>query len=175
MSFHELRTDKISGLVVVCFGMFMIVFGTFALSIILLQSLIFKTMPPIPVGPDGFDFTTTMRKMHALWWTYMPITIAGGLVFAVCGRLIYRGSNAARRIAQFNAVLGYVWGIAYAWSCSQLVDAFPVPGMVMDDSVVEVIKIGSLFLNLLFELMFPTAILFLLSRPKSQTMDAIVC
>lgn len=174
-SFDELRTDKASGIIVGCVGILMAGFGAFGLAIILLQRLMIDFAGPIPVHPDGFNFEKTMRAGHAVWLTYMPFTIGGGLVFAVCGLLIYRGSNHARRVAQLNAVLGYAWGIGYSWSCSWLVDRFAFPEFELNESSIELLRIVSLIVGLIGASAIPSAVLFLLSRPKNQTIDAIVC
>ena len=174
-SLDELRTDKASGIIVGCIGIIMAGFGAFGLAIILFQRLMLDFAGPIPVHPDGFNFEKTMRDAHTVWLTYMPFTIGGGILFAVCGLLIYRGSTPARRVAQLNAVLGYVWGIAYSWSCSRLVDRFAFPEFELNDSSIEWLKIVSLAASLIFNAAIPTALLFLLSRPKNQTIDAIVC
>jgi hypothetical protein len=174
-SLDELRTDKASGIIVGCVGIIMAGYGAFGLVIVKLQSLVIDFGGPIPVRPDGFDFAKMMRDMHTVWLTYMPFTVGGGILFAVCGLLIYRGSNHARRVAQLNAILGYAWGSGYSWSCSHLVERFFVPGVELSESSIEVLRIGMLIMSIIFNAAIPTALLFLLSRTKNQTIDAILC
>src|SRR5258707_614475 len=80
----------------------------FGLVIVAFQRLIMSATPPNrPVGFEHFD--EMMRAVQGAFITYLPFMIAGGLVFGVAGFYIYRGSLVARRIAQINTVLGFIW------------------------------------------------------------------
>src|SRR4051794_39567850 len=65
-----------------------------------------------------------MEAVHSVWIIYMPLMLAGGLAFLVAGYRVLYGSELARRIAQVNAVLGYVWLAAYAVSCYRIMPVF---------------------------------------------------
>src|SRR5580765_3691317 len=110
---ESLRSDKVAGLITGVFGLVLVVFGGFALVIVAFQRLSMSMTPPgRSVGFEHFD--EMMRAVQGAFITYLPFMIVGGLVFGVAGFYIYRGSMVARRIAQTNAVLGFIWVVAYS-------------------------------------------------------------
>ncbi len=144
--------------------MVMVAFGTFALLMVLAQRILFSTMQPIPPDPPGIAFMKTMDAIHGVWLVYMPLMIAGGLVFAVGGIGLVRGSEIARRIAQANAVLGYVWLIAYGVSCYRIMPLFEeLSGLPM-----RLFGVVSILVTTLIFATVPTGLLYLLSRPNSE-------
>jgi hypothetical protein len=163
-----LRTDKVSGIVTLVFGLMMIAFGSFGLLIVALQRLMIAATMQNPQNADMSRVVEAMKAIHGVWFIYLPLMVAGGLVFAVCGFFLLRGSFAARRIAQANAICGYVWGIAYSISCYQIMDVVMPQTPELPDSVRTAFMWLSLVGGTLLNALFPTALLYLLSRPRSK-------
>jgi hypothetical protein len=168
----SLRTDRNSGIITCIFGGVMIPFGAFGLLMVALQRLMFSTLPPIPAtDPHGKLFLETMHLIHGAWLIYMPLLIVIGVVFVVAGIQLFRGSQVARRVAQVNAGLCYVWLIAYAVSCYQILPtmldlfaSFPnAPPRPFLQAFAHISAVGTT----LFHALFPTVLLYLLSRPRS--------
>ena len=120
-----------------------------------------------PAKADADKFLETMQAVHRVWFTYLPIMIAGGVVFAVAGYYLSRGSLTARRIAQANAIAGYVWLAAYIMSCYPLMDDL-MPQGILPAPVRIAFKWFTLIFGTLQGAAFPTLLLFLLSRPRQQ-------
>jgi hypothetical protein len=168
----SIRTDKVSGIITCAFGIVMIGFATFGLLIVALSRVLISTMPPIPQGPDGASFTQAMHAMHAIhgvWFIYLPLMIAGGIVFAVCGFCVHRGSLAARRVAQANAICGYIWVTAYSISCYQIMDIIGPPPDVLPEPARTALHRSAILVGTLIHAAFPTGLLYILSRPRNQT------
>ena len=176
-NFNPLRTDKVSGILTGSFGITMMGFSGFCLLIILLQRALFAAIGQIPSGPDGFDFAATMNALHQVWFTYMPMMFGGGLVFAICGWRSYRGSHAARRVAQANALLGYAWGVFYTLAAADLSDRFGPQEFPFELSpqMLASYRWFMIGAGVALNSLFPTGLLFILPPPKQQTLDAIVC
>ena len=104
--------------------------------------------------------------MHGVMLVYLPATIAGGIIFAVAGFFVQRGSLAARRVAQANAIAGYVWVIAYSISCYQISNVASPPLDRLPESARIVLQGISVVLGALFAAAFPTGLLYVLSRPS---------
>ncbi len=173
---NPLRTDKVSGTLTGGFGVTMMGFSAFGLLIVVLQCAAIATMGPIPIRPDGFDFGAAMNAMHRLWFLYMPLMFAGGLVFAICGWRIYRDSVIARHVAQCNAVLGYLWGIAYTLAAVALMDQFgkhEIP-FELSPQLMAGYRWFVIIASIAFNSLFPTGLLLILPQPKQQTLDAIL-
>jgi hypothetical protein len=159
-----LRTDKVSGIVTLIFGLLMIGFATFGLTIVGFQRLVMQDSQ----NAEMSRIVESMKAMHGVWFIYLPLMMLGGLVFAVSGFFLSRGSLAARRIAQINAICGYMWGIAYSMSCYQIMDVVMPRTPALPDSARTAFMWVSLVVGTLLNAAFPTAMLFLLSRPTSK-------
>jgi hypothetical protein len=163
-----LRTDKISGLVTLVFGLLMIGFGAFSLAIVGFQRLVITGLMQDPQNADMSRVAEGMKAVHGVWFIYLPLMMLGGLVFVVSGFFLSRGSLTARRIAQINAICGYMWGIAYSMSCYQIMDVVMPQTPALPDSARTAFMWGSLVGGTLINAAFPTALLYLLSRPASK-------
>jgi hypothetical protein len=160
----DLRRDKTAGMLTGLFGLLMMSFAGLGLLIAETQQLII-TQVGLPNDARGIAFKNALAAVHSIWNTYLPLTLAGGAVFAVAGYYLYRGSTVARRVAQFNALAGYVWTIAYLVAVCQAAalwhpDFFDIP-----EPFATVWKWTSIVLGTLMSLGIPTALLLLLSRP----------
>ena len=158
-----LSNDKVAGLITGTCGLAMIVFGAFGLLIVAFQRLMMSAAPPSrpPVGFEHFD--EMMQAVQGAFITYLPFMIAGGMVFGIAGFYIYRGSLVARRIAQTNAVLGFIWIIAYSitgYRVMQTMQDLPI----YQDSVFQW---ASIIINLIILLAFPASLLYILRLPKA--------
>jgi hypothetical protein len=163
-----LRTDKVSGIVTLIFGLLMIGFATFGLTIVGFQRLVISLLMQDSQNAEMSRIVESMKAMHGVWFIYLPLMMLGGLVFAVSGFFLSRGSLAARRIAQINAICGYMWGIAYSMSCYQIMDVVMPQTPALPDSARTAFMWVSLVVGTLLNAAFPTAMLFLLSRPTSK-------
>jgi hypothetical protein len=170
----SLRTDRNSGILTCICGVLMSVFAAVALLMVALQRLMLTTMPPIPTSDArGKLFLQTMHRMHDIWLLYMPLMLAGGVVFAIAGfRLLY-GSQLARRVAQINASVGYLWLIAYALSCYQfaptMLDLFAsFPGSPPKPALTAFFHF-SIVGTTLFQAVLLTGLLYTLSRPRPSS------
>jgi hypothetical protein len=154
------RSDKIAGLITGTFGLVMIVFGAFGLVIVAFQRLVMSASPPNQHA--SFEhFDEMMRAIQGVFISYLPLMIAGGVVFGVAGIYIYRGSLVARRIAQTNAVVGFGWIIAYmiaSYRVMQSMHELPI-------SQSPVFQWASIIVNLIILLAFPAALLYILRHP----------
>lgn len=164
----SLRTDNVSGAITCAFGLVMIAFASFGLMIVALQRLILTTMPPIPQNPNTPPFSDMMHAIHGVWFVYLPIMIGGGAIYAVAGFHVRRGSLTARRVAQANAFVGYLWVIAYSISCYQIMRIIPPPPDILPEPASTVFQWISIVVGTLTGAAFPTGLLFLLSRPPAQ-------
>ncbi|WP_146594782.1 hypothetical protein [Novipirellula galeiformis] len=122
-------------------------------------------MPPMPQNPNGASVADAMRAIHGVWFIYLPIMIVGGIVYAVSGFYVRRGSFAARRVAQANAIVGYIWVVAYSISCYQIIGP---PPDVLPEPASTVFQWFSIIVGALIGAAFPTGLLYLLSRPQNQ-------
>ena len=163
----SLRTDNLSGTITCVFGIVMIGFASFGLIIVALQRVMISAMPPMP--QNGPSVTDMMHAIHGVWFIYFPIMIVGGIIYAVAGFHVRRGSLAARRVAQGNAICGYIWVIAYSISCYQIMDIIGPPPDVLSEKASAVFQWFSIVLGTLMGAAFPTGLLYILSRPQKQT------
>jgi hypothetical protein len=163
-----LRTDNVSGIITGVFGVVMAGFAGFGLLIVALQRVMLSAMPPFPHDPSGVSVVDAMHAIHGVWFVFFPLMIAGGIVFAVSGFYVRRGSLAARRVAQANAILGYVWLVAYMASCHRVSDRFFPPPDLLPMPAAGVLQWVSLVMGTLMGAAFPTGLLFILSRPREQ-------
>ena len=152
------RSDKVAGLATGTLGLGMVLFGSFALVIVAFQRTMMRSIPP-----NDDQFGEMMIAVHGVFITYLPFMIAGGLVFAAAGFFIYRGSPAARRIAQVNTVVGVVWIITYSITSYRMIQKMPMLPPVYQDPVFQW---GSIIVNLIILLAFPAALFYILSHPK---------
>jgi hypothetical protein len=99
--------------------------------------------------------------------------ILGGLGFAICGHFIQRGSLPARRIAQAIALCGYVWIALYAIAGYRI---FPLIAPTGDLPIVgrpnEWFRGIWITAGTMLMLVFPTALLFILSRPRHSSLKS---
>jgi hypothetical protein len=163
-----LRTDKVSGIVTLVFGLLMIGFASFGLAIVGFQRLVIAGTMQNPQNADMSRVVEGMTAIHGVWFIYLPLMALGGLVFVVSGIFLSRGSLTARRIAQANAICGYVWGIAYSISCYQIMDVVMPQTPALPDSARTVFAWSGLVSSTLINAAFPTALLYLLSRPAAK-------
>lgn len=166
----SLRTDRVSGIITWVFGLVMIGFATFGILIIVIQRAMIGAMPPMPMNPNepGVSVIDAIYAVHGIWFIFLPLMIAGGIVFAFAGFRLQRGSTAARRLAQANAVCAYVWVIAYLASCIRVMEVIgPPPGMV-PGRLSLLFQFVSFVVGGLMLAAFPTGLLFVLSRPGNR-------
>lgn len=166
----SLRTDNVSGAITCAFGIVMVAFASFGLMIVALQRLILTTMPPIPQNPGAPPFTDMMYAIHGVWFVYLPIMIVGGVIYAVAGFYVRRGSLPARRIAQANAIVGYIWAIAYSVSCYRIMQIMPPP-IDLSEPASMAFKLVTMIFGTLVSAAFPTALLLILCRPSGQAAE----
>jgi hypothetical protein len=146
----------------------MIAFAVFGLMIIALQRVLLATMPPIPQNPCDPPFADMLDAAHSVWFVYLPLMFGGGIIYVVAGFLVRRGSHAARRIAQANAIAGYLWVIAYSISCYQIIHLVSPPKDVLPEPANAVFQWMSIIGGTVTGAAFPTGLLYLLSRPSDQ-------
>jgi len=162
------RSDKVAGVITGVFGLLIAGFGAFGLVIVAFQRLMDQAIPRNTTRNQlpGFEhFDEMMAAVQNTFITYLPFMIAGGLIFGVAGYFIYRGSLAARRIAQINALLGFVWIIAYSIRSYRVLQTMIDLGFPLNLSPASqlVMIIG----NTIFMFVFPSALLYILKRPKA--------
>lgn len=177
-----LRTDKVSGTITCGFGIVMIVWASLGLVILAIQRAMLETMPQRNPPPGFPAVADIMHAAHGVMYVYLLIAIAGGIVYAVAGFYVRRGSSIARRVAQANALAGYLWIATYLISTNRLASAFMEPFAAPADTVPEpMVLMFQLFAILFYALApvstfvsvqisaaFPTALLYILSRPRDQ-------
>ncbi|QDU28347.1 hypothetical protein ETAA8_34470 [Anatilimnocola aggregata] len=161
----SLRSDFASGIITGVFGVLMTLFAGFALLIIALQRAMLGMMPVRPGERHGIDVMKVADTIHGIWFFYMPLTLVGGLVFAISGYYLYRGSNVARRVAQLNAICGFAWTVAYAISCGQASE-IQAELMSMPAPMVALNRWFTIIATIVFGSLFPGALLIVLIRPK---------
>ena len=162
------RSDKNAGTIICGLGIAMVVLGAFCLGIVGLQRVVIASMLPIQPGPGTANFMAGMDGLHRICLLYLPVMILGGMVFAVSGFYIRRGSLVARRCAQLNAVCGYVWGFCNAFSCWKVGSHLgPPPGI--PSTVYFAMQIVCGVGGVLMFVAIPTVLLLILNRPKTQT------
>jgi hypothetical protein len=92
----------------------------------------------------------------------------GGIGFGVSGFHFRRGSLAARRVAQANAIFGYIWVVAYSISCYQTMDIIGPSPDVLPESASTVFQWFSIIVSTLIGSTSPAGSLHILSRPEDQ-------
>lgn len=163
----SLRTDNISGAITCAFGIVMVAFASFGLMIVALQRLILTSMPPIPQNPGAPPFTDMINGIHGVWFVYLPLMIGGGIIYAIAGFHVRRGSLIARRVAQANALAGYIWGIGYLASCYRIMQIMPPP-LDLPEPASMAFRLVTMIFGTLVSAAFPTGLLFILSRRAGQ-------
>lgn len=160
----SVRSDKVAGVITGIFGLVLVGFGGFGLMIVAFQRLM-MSIPTTPGNhPAGFEhFDEMMRAVQDAFITYLPLMIAGGLVFGIAGFYIYRGSQSARRIAQTNAVLGFVWIIAYTIMSYRVTQMMAGPPFNISPQFIW----SSIVVNLIIQFAFPAALLYMLRSPRT--------
>ncbi|MBA3313917.1 MAG: hypothetical protein M3552_01265 [Planctomycetota bacterium] len=164
----SLRSDKVAGAITCVFGIVMIGFASFFLLVMTLQRHLILGMPSLRQSAKGDSVIEAMHAIHGVWFTYLPLTIVGGICFALAGFQIHRGSRPARRVAQATAIGGYIWIIAYAISCYRILDVIGAAVGAFPESANEGFRWLTLAGTAIFAA-FPTSLLYLLSRPQSDT------
>ena len=152
----SLRTDKVSGVITLVFGIVLIAFATYGLLILAVQRLLMVVTPEMAAAVDA---------IQQIWVIYFPIMIIGGFVYAIAGFYILRGSLVARRIAQANAICGYAWVMAYSIRCYEVMDVIGPHNI--GEPARSVLQWSIMFISVLSGMAFPTALLYLLSRPRN--------
>lgn len=147
----------------------MIGLTSFGLIVIALQRVTISAMRPMPQNPNRSSMIDMMHAIQGVAFIYFPIMIVGGIIFGVAGFHVLRGSLAARRIAQANAICGYIWIIAYSYSCYQAMDANGPTPHWMSESASTILQWFSIVVSALMFAAFPTALLYILSRPQNQS------
>ena len=162
------RSNESAGAIICAVGIVMMVLGLTILSIVGLQRVVFASMPPIPPSPGSAQFLATISVIHRIALLFMPIMIAGGIVFAVTGFHIQRGSLAARRCAQVNAACGYLWGFCFGFTSWEIGSQLgPPPGM--SPTLYFPFQIVCGIGNALMLVAIPTLLLCILRRPKIES------
>jgi hypothetical protein len=165
------RSDLVAGVITCASGVAMAGFGAFGLAIALVQRVMLQATP-LPDDPRGAAVIESMRAIHGVWFVFLPLLVAGGLVFALSGWLVARGSQRARRVAQANAVAGYAWVIAYSVRCHQVMDAFAPVEMLPPPA--RAIFLGfTLVMGTLLGAAVPTGLLWVLSRARPTGQHAL--
>lgn len=161
------RSDKVAGIVTSVFGLLMTAFACFGLLILRLQRMVILGMPSEHEDAEAAAVMKAMMAIHHVWFIYLPLMILGGLILVGSGWWLFHGSQVARRIAQATALGGYVWSVAYAVSCYQIMDD------IMPRGLPEPARVAFMWLSLvigtLISAAFPSALLFLLSRPRDRS------
>jgi hypothetical protein len=166
----SLRTYKVSGIVTLLFGIGVIGFSAFGLMIVALQTILVSTMPPIPKSPYSARFLGAMQALHNTWLFFLPLLMIGGITFACAGYYTFRGSIVARRIAQATAICSYIWLVGYSVSCAQVVDGFSLPPGLNPDVAMPVLRWVTIVFGILLSAVFPTSLLYILSRSHEKEM-----
>jgi hypothetical protein len=73
---------------------------------------------------------------------------------------------AARRLAQGNALLGYVWIVTYSISCYRVATLIPLPFDELNRPAMDLYRSVSIVATTFISAAFPTALLYILSRPQ---------
>ena len=157
----SLRTNKVSGVITLVFGIVLIAFATYGLLILAVQRLLMVVTPEMGAG---------VNAIWDIWVVYFPFMILGGLVYAIAGFYILRGSLVARRVAQANAICGYAWVIAYSIRCYEVIDVIGPHNI--GEPARSVFQWLIMFISVLTGLGLPTALLYLLSRPRNWNLTA---
>ncbi|MCE9552504.1 MAG: hypothetical protein K8T91_03880 [Planctomycetes bacterium] len=156
------RTDKVSGVITCGFGIVMTGFALFGLLIITIQRFVFSMAPR--QGAHSAQFLVSMKAVHSVMFLYLPLLMLGGVVLAVAGFYVVRGSRLARRIAQVTAVCGYVWLGGYVYGCYQVIFTLHPTATDVAPRAVMVFDWFSLIGGTVLGAAFPSGLLFLLSR-----------
>ena len=146
----------------------MVAFGSCALLMVVLQRTILSVIPPIAQDAQDTAFMSAIDAIHGVWAIYMPLMIAGGLMYAITGLCLRYASEFARRLAQINAVLGYVWLAAYAVSCYHLVPTCEKLWGLMPSPVIESFGVVSIVGTTVIFAAIPTGLLVSLSRERTS-------
>jgi hypothetical protein len=166
---RSLRTDKVSGTITGVFGLMMVGFASFGLIIVGLQRVMFSFMPKPPREDQGVPIDVVMDAIHGVWFIFFPLMIAGGIVFAIAGYYLRRGSQTARRVAQVNALLGYLWVIGYIFSCYRVIDVIAPSPEFVPAEVSRGFQWFSLVLGFFMSAGFPTGLLLVLCGSRGET------
>ena len=86
----------------------------------------------------------------------------------LAGIRIFKGSSTARRVAQVNAVLAYVWLISYALACYRIMWLLPTPFDEISKPAMDAFRWLSLIGTTFIAALFPTGLLFILRRPSAN-------
>lgn len=165
---ESMRTDHTAGFLTGLFGMAMMGFATFGLFGVFAQRVVLASIGPIPISPDGLDFEAAAAAIHGLFLTFLPLQFVVGLLFAICGWQIYRGSRAARRFAQALACIGIGGCAAYAWSCASLLEKFDQlsPFSKFSPELSFIFEGVMILITFLMSASFPAGLLVILRAPK---------
>lgn len=164
-----IRTDKISGLITVLFGIALIVFASQGLGIIAIQRIIFTLMHSFPVDADGTaKEQRAFDAVHGVLAVYFPVMFLIGVIFAFTGyRIRTCGSILARRIAQGNTMVACVALAAYLYSCMAIIEDMRGFG-VFPEPAHSVVMAASFTTSALMAFPFIVGMFFVLTRPSKQ-------
>ena len=165
---NSLRTDKVSGTITCAFGIVMICFASFGLMIVAGQRMMLSAIGPMTEFPEGPSPIDAMNALHGVWFIYLPIMLVGGIVYAVSGFHVRRGSLVARRVAQANAIVGYLWVVAYSISGYQVSSSLAPQLSVLPEPVSTALLSFSMIFCMAIGAAFPTGLFYILSRPQNQ-------
>ena len=162
----SLRTDRVSGILTAVLGLFITASTVASLALIGFQNLLLTRIREMPPTEAGLEFAETIGVFQDIWRVFMPPLLVGGVVYALSGYLLLRGSQRARRVAQFNTVCGLVWAAAYTVSSYRLMDTVMPPL----EELPEPARMGMIAIGLLmgagFNFGILAGLLFALSRPR---------
>jgi hypothetical protein len=167
MLLKSLRNDEASGNITCNFGIVLIKFTLFVFLIVGVQRLFFL-LPngPAANGPPDIAFKNAIDAIHRVFIMYFPWIMLMGIIFAVAGFYVRKGSLVARRVAQFTALCSYVWIIDYTISCHEIMDVLGAPVPVIPPWAMTIFQWLSLVAGTLIGAAFPTGLLYVLSRPQ---------
>ena len=164
----SLRTDRVSGILTAVLGLFVTASALLSLALIGFQNLLLTRMSEMPPTEAGLELAETIGVFQDIWRVFMPPLLVGGVVYALSGYLLLRGSQRARRVAQFNTVCGFVWAAAYTVSSYRLMEvAMPPREELPEPARMAMVLIG-LLVGAGFNFGALGGLLFVLSRPRGQ-------
>lgn len=159
-----LRSDGVSGVILICLGFFAVFNGAFGFLMALMMyfvalPLMSQSTPP----PAGFLQMQQSILLYLLVAT--PLMALLGLSFILCGFKIRRGSERARRLAQATVLAGLLWfagcmlySVLYAFPRFPKNAQSPIPDVVLQ-TITVVGNVGIAAVVVAF-------LLYILSRPK---------
>lgn len=169
-SVMALRTDKTSGLLMLVIGIALTCFASVGLAMVVLQRAVALSMAAQQNSEEA-SFLSALDAIYGVWIIYLPMMVAGGFIFVICGFYVRQGSMVARRVAQIAAICSYAWIIAYAMSSYRIAAAISQAIKILPEPVGVAFLWLSIAATILISAAIPTAILYSLGRSRSHTAE----